>query len=167
MQPLPRPGAIPRSVSTNKQRPAFVVCYDPRLPSIPKTTTKHWRSLVEEDSYLESVFPEPPLVSYRRQKYEGDYHQGKCSSIKRTKSSEGCEEVWQVPCLFTRKWRQDSNWSKLQRKEVSMEDRKTGPSFTLKFSIFSTVWQRTLPKAIHRIYPTGILGKNQPAHWLY
>jgi hypothetical protein len=67
--------AIPRSVAlrrvtrqTTNNRPVFVVCYDPRLPSLPKITTIHWRSMVGEDSYLESVFPEPPLVSYKRQK---------------------------------------------------------------------------------------------------
>ena len=67
--------AIPMSVAFRRvsrqptnNRPVSVVCYDPRLPSLAKITTKHWRSMVGEDSYLESVFPEPPLVSYKRQK---------------------------------------------------------------------------------------------------
>ena len=67
--------AIPRSVALRRvyrqptnNRPVFVACYDPRLPSLPKITTKHWISMTGQDSYLESVFPEPPLVSYRRQK---------------------------------------------------------------------------------------------------
>ena len=66
--------AIPRHVALRRvsrqettTRPAFVVCFDPRLPSIPKLTKKHWRSMVAEEKYLESVFLEPPLVSYRRQ----------------------------------------------------------------------------------------------------
>ena len=67
--------AIPRSVALRRvsrqptnNRPVFVACYDPRLPSLPKITTKHWRSMTGEDSYLESAFAEPPLPSYRRQK---------------------------------------------------------------------------------------------------
>ena len=67
--------AIPRLVALRRvsrqqtnTRPAFVVGYDPMLPSIPKLTKKHWRSMTAEDKYLESVFPEPPLISYRRQR---------------------------------------------------------------------------------------------------
>ena len=56
---------VPRQENTNI--PAFVVCFDPRLPSIPKLTQKHCRSMVAEEIYLESFFPEPPLISYRRQ----------------------------------------------------------------------------------------------------
>ena len=64
--------AVPRSVALRRAprqqtntRPAFVVGYDPRLPSISKITKKHWRSMTAEDKYLESVFLEPPLISYR------------------------------------------------------------------------------------------------------
>ena len=45
-----------------------MVSYDPRLPDISSITTRHWRSLVSQEEYLKSVFPEPPLVSFRRQK---------------------------------------------------------------------------------------------------
>jgi hypothetical protein len=48
-------------------RPVFVVLFDPRLPSVPRITKKHWRSMVGEENYLKSVFPEPPLVAYKRQ----------------------------------------------------------------------------------------------------
>ena len=51
-----------------QQRPTFVVSYDPRLPSIPSVTKKHWRSMVTQDKYLERVFPEPPLIAFKRQK---------------------------------------------------------------------------------------------------
>ena len=66
---IPRQQAL-RQVSRQEinNRPAFVVLFDPRLPSIPSITRKHWRSMVSEDEYLYSVFPEPPLVSYKRQK---------------------------------------------------------------------------------------------------
>ena len=70
--------AVPRSVALRRvprqqtnTRPAFVVCYDPRLPSIPKITKKHWRSMAAEDKYLESVFPEPPLYHTGDQKILG------------------------------------------------------------------------------------------------
>ena len=55
---------VPRQEITS--RPVFVVYFDPRLPSIPKLTRKHWRSMVSQDEYLEEVFPDPPLVSYKR-----------------------------------------------------------------------------------------------------
>ena len=50
------------------QRPTFVVSFDPRLPSIPNITKKHYRSMVTQDRYLQTVFPEPPLIAFRRQK---------------------------------------------------------------------------------------------------
>jgi hypothetical protein len=56
---------VPRQDTNN--RPAFVVCFDPRLPSIPNITKKHWRSMASEDKYLESVFPQPPLMSNKGQ----------------------------------------------------------------------------------------------------
>ena len=49
-------------------RPTFVVLYDPRLPNISDITTRHWRLMVSQEEYLKSVFPEPHLVSFRRQK---------------------------------------------------------------------------------------------------
>ena len=56
---------VPRQEITN--RPAFVVCFYPRLPSISKLIEMHWRSMVFQNKYLESVYPETLLVSYRRQ----------------------------------------------------------------------------------------------------
>ena len=50
------------------QRPIFAVSYDPRMPPIPHITKKHYRSMVLQDKYLETVFPEPPLVAFKRQK---------------------------------------------------------------------------------------------------
>ena len=57
---------VPRQHTTS--RPTFVVAYDPRLPSISNITTKHWRAMVYQEDVLGTVFPKPPLVSYRRQK---------------------------------------------------------------------------------------------------
>ena len=50
------------------RRPVFVATYDPRLPDLPGIQKKHWRSMVTSDQYMAEVFPEPPLVAYRRQK---------------------------------------------------------------------------------------------------
>ena len=67
--------AIPRNQALKgilrqdtNQRPTFVVSFDPRLPSIPNITQKHYRSMVTQDRYLQTVFPEPPLIAFRRQK---------------------------------------------------------------------------------------------------
>ena len=49
-------------------RPVFVVPWDPRLPSIPELTRNHWRSMTWQDPYLKDVFPEPPLIAYKRQR---------------------------------------------------------------------------------------------------
>ena len=61
---------VPRQHTTS--RPTFVVSNDPRLPSISDITRKHWRAMNNQDDYLGSVFPEPPLISYRRQKNIGE-----------------------------------------------------------------------------------------------
>ena len=47
------------------KRPVFAVTYDPRLPDLQSMQRKHRRSMLQ-DSYLKSVFPEPPLVAFRR-----------------------------------------------------------------------------------------------------
>ena len=67
--------AIPRSVALRRvprqntnSRPALVVCFDPRLPSIPKIFKKHLKAMKLDDNNIESVFLEPPLVSYKRLK---------------------------------------------------------------------------------------------------
>ena len=39
--------------------------FDPRLPSIPDIVKKHWRSMTQ-DPRLKEIFPEPPLVAYKR-----------------------------------------------------------------------------------------------------
>ena len=43
----------------------FVINYDPRLPSIPSIVKKHWRSMTL-DPRLKEIFPDPPLVAYKR-----------------------------------------------------------------------------------------------------
>ena len=64
---------IPRSVALREvvkpissKRPIAVVSWDPRLPPIDTIQQKHWR-VMTLDPYLKQVFPEAPLVAYRRQ----------------------------------------------------------------------------------------------------
>ena len=72
--------AIPRSVAirkvvredSSKRRPVFVVSWDPRLPSVSTMTQKHWRSMTNQDQLMKEVFPEPPLIAYKRQRNLGD-----------------------------------------------------------------------------------------------
>ena len=54
-------------------RPIFVVPFDPRLPSIPNITRKHWRSMVSQSQYLNEVFQEPPFIAYKRQRNMKEY----------------------------------------------------------------------------------------------
>ena len=53
---------IPRNIAIRK-----VVSWDPRLPPNDTIEQKHWR-VMALDPYLKQVFPEAPLVAYKRQK---------------------------------------------------------------------------------------------------
>ena len=44
----------------------FAVRFDPRLPSISSIQAKHWRTMVTQNQYLASCFPEPPLTAFKR-----------------------------------------------------------------------------------------------------
>ena len=74
-----RARAIPRVLALKSvaapppnKRPVFSVTYDPRLPDLQALQRKHWRSMTEDD-YLKSVFPQPPLLAFRRQKNISDF----------------------------------------------------------------------------------------------
>ena len=71
---------IPREMALRKvnktqsvRRPALVVTFDPRLPSIPSIQAKHWRSMIHQDPYLAEVFPQPPLTAFKRQRNIKDH----------------------------------------------------------------------------------------------
>ena len=65
---VPRSAALKEVQKTKTvDRPVFPVVYDPRLPPITSTLTKHWRSMVSRNKYLGEVFPSPPLTAYKRQ----------------------------------------------------------------------------------------------------
>ena len=64
---------IPRTVARKKvvksvlsKRPIAVVSWDPWLSLIDTIQQKHWH-VMTLDPYLKGVFPEAPLVAYRRQ----------------------------------------------------------------------------------------------------
>ena len=71
---LERARAVPRDRALRKsnkpkqtQRPVLVTPYDPRLPAITTIQAKHWRTMVNQESYLKQVFPEQPMTAFRRQ----------------------------------------------------------------------------------------------------
>ena len=53
-------------------RTIFVLTYNPALPSVSKILQKHWR-VMTQDPYLKEVFPQPPMVAFRRAKHLKDH----------------------------------------------------------------------------------------------
>ena len=71
---IPRTQALKKVVTTkHTRRPVFAVTFDPRLPDLPEMQRKHWRSMTGQDEHLATVFPDPPLVAFKRQKNLIDY----------------------------------------------------------------------------------------------
>jgi hypothetical protein len=71
---IPRWKALQRVANPNHStRPVYAVTWDPRLPNLSSMTSKHWRSMTLSSPYLKEVYPEPPLVAYRRQKNVKDF----------------------------------------------------------------------------------------------
>jgi hypothetical protein len=64
---VPRERAL-KKVTKQKQtnRPVLATPFDPRLSAISSIIAKHWRTMSSQDSYINEVFPEPPLTAYRR-----------------------------------------------------------------------------------------------------
>ena len=71
---IPRTQAL-KQVERQRQtrRPINVVTFDPRLPSLQNIHSNYWRGMTEKNPYLKDVFPELPLVAFRRQKNVKDY----------------------------------------------------------------------------------------------
>ena len=66
---LSRDQALKISAKPSRQsRPIFGVSFDPRIPNLSNITRKHWRSMTTTDNYLKDVFPQPPMIAYRRPK---------------------------------------------------------------------------------------------------
>ena len=59
--------ALKKMPKKENKRPIFVLTYNPALPSVSSILKKHWR-VMTQDPYLKEVFPEPPMVAFRRAK---------------------------------------------------------------------------------------------------
>ena len=71
---IPRDIALKKVVKPSHQRrPIAVVSWDPRLPSIDAIQQKHYRAMTSLDPYLKEVFPEAPIIAYRRPKNIKEY----------------------------------------------------------------------------------------------
>ena len=71
---IPRDKALQKVANqTQSKRPIFAVTWDPRLPNLPRKQGKHYRSMTIASPYLKEVFPEPPLVAYKRQRNISDF----------------------------------------------------------------------------------------------
>ena len=71
---IPRDIALKKVVKPSHQRrPIAVVSWDPRLPSIDAIQQKHYRSMTSLDPYLKEVYPEAPIIAYRRPKNIREY----------------------------------------------------------------------------------------------
>ena len=65
---IPRLEALKKVVkSKTSERPVFVIHYDPRLPNVNSIINRHYRVMVQ-DQKLKEVFPEAPIIAYKRQK---------------------------------------------------------------------------------------------------
>ena len=71
---IPRDIALRKVVKTkHTERPVAVVSWDPRLPHIDPIQEKHWRAMTSLDPHLKEVYPEAPLLAYRRPKNIREY----------------------------------------------------------------------------------------------
>ena len=66
-------GLKKRQKNKESERPVLAIVYDPRIPGIQNIQAKHWRSMKSQDEYLAKVFPEPPLVGFKRQRNIHDH----------------------------------------------------------------------------------------------
>ena len=64
---------IPKKVALLKVKaedqeniPIFALKFDPRMPSVQPMLSKHYRSMISQDTYLKEVFAQPPLTTFRR-----------------------------------------------------------------------------------------------------
>ena len=64
---IPREEALKKIERKENERPVFIISYNPALPSLTQILKRHWK-VMTKDPYLMEVFPEPPMVAYRRAK---------------------------------------------------------------------------------------------------
>jgi peptide-methionine (R)-S-oxide reductase len=59
--------ALERVEKKKTRRVVFALEYHPALPDVNKIVRRSWRNMVK-DPYLKAVFPEPPMIAFRRPK---------------------------------------------------------------------------------------------------
>ena len=64
---IPREEALKKVKRKENERPVFILTYNPALPSLSQILKRNWK-VMTKDPYLKKVFPEPPIVPYRRSK---------------------------------------------------------------------------------------------------
>ena len=70
---IPRNEALKKVFKAkNSDRPVLTIQYHPALPSLAKIINRHYRTMTL-DPHMKSVFPQPPLVAYKRQKNLREY----------------------------------------------------------------------------------------------
>ena len=62
---ISRREAIKKVPKRKNERPVFALTFNPALPSVSHILQKHWR-VMQTDPYLKKVFPQPPMVAFRR-----------------------------------------------------------------------------------------------------
>ena len=67
-----REEALQYKPKKENNRTISVLTYNPALPSVSKILQKHWR-VMTQDPYLKEVFPQPPMVAFRRAKNLKDH----------------------------------------------------------------------------------------------
>ena len=70
MKELKREDVLERvvKVETKSSRVRAVFKYDKRLPNLSAIFTRNWQTMTDDDQRLKEVFPEPPMVCFRRGK---------------------------------------------------------------------------------------------------
>ena len=97
-------------------RPVFPISYDPRLPDIGSVQLKHYRTMTLQDPYLAKVFPNPPIIAYKKQKKLREYLARAripppnirpirfLNGMKRcTKFCHACQFIWETTKVNIRK----------------------------------------------------------------
>ena len=120
---IPRANLLKPKIQKEKsRRPVFAVQYDPRQPSLQGIAAKHWRSMVSRDAHLQEVFPEPPLIAFKRQRNLRDHlirakvpETIKPYPERNLKGMTKCNKIWCSACPYVQegkyiKIKKQKNW---------------------------------------------------------
>ena len=62
---LDRNEVLKKVIKLKTDRAVFAITYNPRLPSITKTVTKHWHTMTK-NKHIKEIFPQPPMIAYKQ-----------------------------------------------------------------------------------------------------